>query len=446
MRLFLAYALVLTAPFAGLRSSHAAVPPPDVWPQWRGPDGQGLASVSGLPLQWSETENILWKTPIPGHGHSSPVISSGRIWITTSIETPAKPEDVERRKKADTGGQPLNILGEVRLHAVCLDTRTGGIQHDIELFRESDPQWVHQQNTYASPTPVIDGDRVLAHFGTFGTACLDAGTGAILWTNRDLHLMHENGPGSSPVVWNNFVIFHCDGSDSQSIAALDRNTGRLAWQTARSGAMHPGPQMRKAYGTPLVAQYRGQVELLSPAADWLYSYDPLTGSERWKLSYGALGFSNVPRPVLGHGMIFLSTGFSRSEMIAVKYDGSQPPGIVWRWKRGVPQTPSPILVGDELYFVSDSGGLLTCLDAKTGRENYQERLGGNFAASPTFADGRLYFHDRDGVTSVVKPGPKFEVLARNTLEGSHMASAAVAEGHLFLRTDRALYCIGTPAH
>jgi hypothetical protein len=253
--------------------------------------------------------------------------------------------------------------------------------------------------------------------------------------------MHENGPGSTPVLWQDLVIFHGDGSDVQFIAALDKRTGQLRWKTGRSGEMGSHPQTRKAYGTPIVASFQGQAELLSPAANWLYSYDPATGSERWKLPYQALGFSIVPRPVLGHGMIYLSTSFMRSELLAVRYDGSRPAEIAWRWKRGVPQTPSFLLVGDELYFVTDAGGLLTCLDARTGAEVYQERLGGNFAASPSHADGRLYFHDRDGVTTVIKPGRQFEVLARNRLDGPHMASAAFADRSLFLRTDRAVYRI-----
>ncbi len=411
------------------------------WPEWRGPGAQGHASFTGLPLTWSETNHVRWKSPIAGRGHSSPVIGHGQVWLTTAFETAAKPEDAERRKKGTSNDQPLNILDEVRLHAVALDLDTGRVRHDVEVFREKEPQWVHQLNSYASPSPVLEEGRVYVHFGTFGTACLDAATGRVLWRNQELRLMHENGPGGSPVVWRDLVLFHGDGSDVQFIAALDKATGKLRWKTARSGKLNDHPQLRKAYGTPVLAEFRGRTELLSVAADWLYSYDPASGSELWKLPYGVLGFSNVPRPVLGHGMIYLSTSFMRSELLAVKYDGQGPAEIAWRWKRGVPQTPSPILVGNELYFVTDSGGMLTCLDARTGTEIYQERLGGNHSASPSFADGRLYFHDRAGVTTVVKPGPKFEILARNTLDGPHMASAAFADRSLLLRTDKAVYRI-----
>jgi len=411
------------------------------WPQWRGPDGQGHSDATGLPWRWSESENVTWKTPIPGRGHSSPVIADGKVWLTTATEKQAKPADAERRKVGSTNSQPLNFLEEVRLRVIGIDVKTGKIVHDLEVLQEREPQGVHTLNSYASPTPVLEDGRVYAHFGAFGTVCVDAGTGQTVWVNRDLRLNHENGPGSSPVVWGNYVIFHGDGSDVQFIAALDKRTGQIAWKTPRSGELPDHPQLKKAYGTPLVVEYGGKPELLSPAAQWLYSYDPATGRELWKLPYGVQGFSIVPRPVVGNGMIYIATSFMRSELIAVTYDGKQPAEIAWRWKRGVPQTPSFLLVGSEIYFVSDAGGMLTCLDARTGKEHYQERLGGNFASSPTYADGRIYVHDREGITTVVRPGPRFEVLAKNTLEGSHMASLGIADGSLFLRTEAALYRI-----
>lgn len=416
----------------------------DSWPQWRGPAGQGHSEATGLPVRWSETENVTWKTPVPGRGHSSPVIANGKVWLTTATETPANPDEAKRRKVGSTNDQPINFLEDVRLRVVGIDLKTGAILHDVEVLHERDPQGVHALNTYASPTPVLNDGRLFAHFGTFGTACIDTKTGQIVWTNRDLRLNHENGPGSSPVLWGDFVIFHGDGSDVQFIAALHQRTGQLAWKTSRSGELPSHPQLKKAYGTPIVAEFAGKPELLSPAAQWLYSYDPATGRELWKLPYGVQGFSIVPRPILGPGMIYFATSFMRSELIAVKYDGSQPPEIAWRWKRGVPQTPSFLRVDNEIYFVSDAGGLLTCLDAATGKEHYQERLGGNFSSSPTYADGRIYVHDQEGVTTVLRPGTRFEVLARNTLDGPHMASLAIADTALFLRTDKALYRIENP--
>jgi outer membrane protein assembly factor BamB len=231
-----------------------------------------------------------------------------------------------------------------------------------------------------------------------------------------------------------------DGSDHQFIAALDKHTGKLAWKTDRSGAMNEKPQLQKSYGTPLVLDVEGKAVVFSPAPDWLYGYDAATGRELWKLPYGQLGFSITPRPVAGHGMFFMATGFGKKQMLGIKYAGVPEPEIAWRYAKGIPTMPSPLLIEDALYFVDD-GGFLTCLDALSGAERYRERLGGNFSASPTYADGHIYISNREGVTFVVAPGPKFELIAKNELPGSIMASAAIADSALFLRTDTALYRI-----
>ena len=409
------------------------------WPEWRGPGGQGHASAKGLPTVWSETSGVAWKSAITGRGWSSPVIDGKQIWITTAIETPTKPEDAARRLKKNTGDQPLTMLEQVELRAVCVDRDTGRIIHDVPLLTEREPQGVHALNSYASCSPVIEGGRLYCHFGTFGTACVDTAKGALVWKNTDLHIQHENGPGSSPVLWKNLLIFHLDGSDTQFLVALDKATGKLAWKTDRSGAMNANPQLKKSYGTPIVVESGGKAELISPAADWLYAYDPASGRELWKLPYGHLGFSITPRPVTGHGMIFMSTGFMKPEMIAVNLGGAH--DIAWRYAKGAPTMPSPLLVGDELYFVSDAG-VMTCLDAKTGTENYKERLGGDYSSSPIFADGKIYIGSRTGLVTVIQPGKKFETLGKNQLPGKIMATPAALDGALFIRTDEALFRIG----
>ncbi len=409
------------------------------WPEWRGPGGQGHAAGSGLPMRWSESQNVAWKTPIPGRGWSSPVIDGDQVWLTTAIETEASPEDAKRRLKANTGDQPLTLLEKVEYRAVCVDRRSGKITRDVSLFTERKPQWVHKLNSYASPTPVIEPGRLYAHFGASGTVCVDTGTGKVLWTNPDLKIQHENGPGSSLILWRNSVIFHMDGSDHQYVVALNNRTGQVAWKTDRTGKMNSNPQLKKSYATPLVLEVDGKQQLISPGANWLYAYDPATGRELWKLEYGSLGFSLSARPVAGHGLIFLSTGFTRPELLAVRHGGGKEPSIAWRYTKGVPTMASPLLVGDELYFVSDSGGMLTCLDAKTGRENYRERLGGEHNASLLHADGRIYIPSRTGVTAVIEPGRSFKLIAKNELPGQIMASQAVANRAMFLRTDAALY-------
>lgn len=409
------------------------------WPGWRGPDGQGHASGSGLPARWSESQNVAWKTPIPGRGWSSPVIDGEQIWLTTAMETAASPEDVARRLKNSTNDQPLTLLDKVEYRAVCVDRRSGKVLREVLLFTEREPQAVHKLNSYASPTPVIEPGRLYAHFGASGTVCVDTKSGQVLWTNATLKIQHENGPGSSLILWRDFVIFHMDGSDRQYVVALDKRTGKVAWKTDRTGKMHSNPQLKKSYATPLVLDVDGREQLISPGANWLYAYDPATGRELWKLEYGNLGFSLSARPVVGHGLIFLSTGFMRPELLAVRYGGGKAPEIAWRYTKGVPTMASPLLVGEELYFVADSGGMLTCLDAKTGREHYRERLGGEHNASLLHADHRIYIPSRTGVTTIIAPGKTFQLIAKNELPGQIMASQAIADRAIFLRTDAALY-------
>lgn len=427
-----------------LLASHFAVTlRAENWPQWRGPDGQGHASATGLPLNWGESSNVVWKAAIPGRGWSSPVAEGGTLWLTTAVETAASAEDAARRLKANTGDQPLTLLDKVDLRAVGVDLKTGKVKGDFPLLTVREPQWVHKLNSYASPSPVLEKGRLYAHFGALGTACLDVRSGRVLWTNRELVVMHENGPGSTPVLWQDRLIFHLDGSDAQYVAALDTKTGKLAWKTTRSGEMRSNPQQRKSYGTPLIVKVNGREQLMSPGSDWVYGYDPRTGRELWKLPYGQLGFSVVPRPVAGHGMLFMSTGYGRKQMLGIQLDGVETPGIKWRYNKGVPTMPSPLLAGGELCFV-DEGGFVTCLDALSGVEVYRDRLEGNFSASPMLADGRIYVSNREGATFVLQPGRQFKVLAKNTLPGSIMASPVAVEGALFLRTEEALYRIEDP--
>ena len=415
------------------------------WPQWRGPDGQGHAPAAhDLPVTWSETEHVAWKTPLPGRGWSSPVIGAGRIWLTTAIEHPATPAAQARALEGNRMASQLAVSGAVTIRAVCVDQATGKLLHDVELFTIDDPQPIHKLNSFASPSPVLAEGRLYCHCGDFGAACIDAATGAVLWRNRELRLNHENGPGSTPLVWQGKLIVHLDGSDVQSIAAYDAATGKLAWQTPRSGELRDDPQLKKAYGTPLVLALGGRDVLVSPAADWLYGYDPATGTELWKLSYGVLGFSIVPRPVTAGELLVMSTSFNQPELLAVRMGGPDaPPTIAWREKKGAPTMSSPLVVGELLYMVSDKG-VATCLDAATGEPVWSERLGGNFSSSPLFTDGRIYVGNRDGDTFVIRPGREFELLATNRLDGGIFATPAAVGRAIYLRTDQALYRLEKP--
>ena len=415
------------------------------WPQFRGPGGQGHSDAVGLPVRWSESQNVAWKTPIPGRGWSSPVIEGDRIWMTAAIETEATEEQIRQRLAQERDSQGLTVAASVSLRAVCVDRRSGKQLHDVELIHVSKPELINETNSYASPTPVIEAGRLYCHFGTYGTACLDTDTLDVVWKNEEaaLKLDHQTGPGGSPVLWRDRLIFHGDGRDVQFVAALDKNTGRIAWKTGRSGKLSDVTAFRKAFVTPLVLDRDDSGEVISSAADWVYGYDAATGRELWKLSYPELGFSTVPTPVAGHGMVYVCTGFMRPRLLAIRLGGKgelTDDDVAWDSNRQIPKKSSPVLVGDEIYVVSD-GGVATCFDAKTGREHWQERMGGNYSASPLAADGRIYFFNHDGQTTVIEPGTEYRPIATNSLDGQFMASAAVAGSALFLRTDTHLYRI-----
>jgi len=414
------------------------------WPQWRGPEANGHAGKAGYPSEWNKVKNVAWKSVLPGRGHSSPVHDGDTIWVTTAIETPASEAEKKERLKANKGLPTVTVLSKVSLRALRIDPKSGKVVKNVEIFGKKQPQWVHKLNSYASPTPVIEDGKVYFHFGAYGNACIDAKTGKILWKNDDksLWVMHENGPGSSPLVWDDLMIFHLDGSDKQHVVALYKDSGKIAWKTKRSGELRENPQLQKSYSTPIVETFNGKPVLISCGADWVYGYDPRNGKELWKIKYGHLGFSNVARPITGHGMIYLSTCFMKAEILAFRYEGLKTPELAWRLDRG-PKMPSPILVGNELYVVND-GGILTCVDALSGDLHWRERLDGEFSSSPTYAGGLLYFSDRNGVTTVIKPGKSLKVVGKNELDGTaHMASFAALGKSFLVRTEEALYRLGS---
>lgn len=390
------------------------------WPQFRGPGGQGHSDATNLPLTWSETENITWKVPVAGLGWSSPAIQGDQIWITSAVDD----------------GKTL--------HAIALDRATGNSLHDVTIFEPAEPGSVHSKNSHASPTPLIEGDRVYVHYGAHGTACLKT-DGTVVWKTQDLKHDHRHGPGGSPVIFEDLLILNCDGSDIQFVVALDKNTGEIRWKKKRE---HIGEDrltgksnVPMSYTTPLLTEINGTIQLLSSGADSIVSYNPRNGEEYWWFRYD--GYSNVPRPVVGKGLVFISSGYDRPEFYAVKVDGTgdvTESHLGWNMKKAAPLNPSPLLVGDELYLVSDNG-IATCLDAVSGTQHWQERIGGNFSASPTLADGKIYLLDEDGKTTVLAPGKKYEVLATNTLEGRTLATPAMVDHSVFLRTDTHLYRI-----
>lgn len=404
------------------------------WPQFRGPWGNGLASQpgeepAGVPIHWSETENVTWKTPIPYRGWSTPVVVDGQMWLTT----------------ATPDGHDFFV--------VCLDAESGQIRLQEKLFHADSPEPLgNPLNCYASPSPVVEPGRVYVHFGSYGTAAMDAKTGQVLWKRSDLPCRHYRGPGSSLLLYRNLLILTMDGVDVQYLVALDKETGRTVWKTDRTaqwddldtdGKPKDEGDLRKAYSTPLLVTVGGNTQMLSVGARAVYGYDPATGRELWKI--GTPGFSGAASPIYDHGIAYMINGFGRTELLAIRLDGAQvnDASIVWRTRRMVPQTPSPVLVND-LFFMINDAGVMTCLEAGSGAQVWRQRLEGDFAASLLYADGHIYCFSRDGVTTVLKAARDYEVLATNKLDSGFMASPAVAGKTLFLRTKEALYRIESP--
>ncbi len=388
------------------------------WPQFRGPTGQGHSAEHDIPIQWSESRNIIWKTPLPGVGWSSPVVAAGKVWVTAAV-------------KDRNGGS---------LRALAYDVATGRELVNTEVFRVASVDPLNAKNTRASPTPILDGDRVYVHFGADGTAALTT-SGEIVWKTK-FDYQSQHGDGGSPVLHGDLLILNCDGDDVAFVVAVDKQTGTIRWKTTRR------QPFAQAYSTPLVIRVGDREEVISVGAYRAVAYDPANGREIWRVSYPVRfpdGFSNVMRPVSGAGLLFISGGFNIPSFIAVRPDGTGDvtrTHVAWTLMRGAPLTPSPLIVGNDLYVVSDNG-IAQCLDARTGQPYWQQRLKGQHSASPVYADGRIYFLSEEGTATVIAPGHEFRELATNQLDGDTLASIAVSNRSIFIRSDTHLYRIGT---
>jgi outer membrane protein assembly factor BamB len=396
----------------------------DNWPEFRGPSGDGHSSATGIPVRWSEAENIRWKTAIHDKGWSSPVIWENQIWMTT----------------ATADGK--------RLYAICVDRESGRIVHDIHLFDVEKPGFCPTLNSFASPTPVVETGRVYVSFGSYGTACLDTATGKTIWSRRDLACDHYRAPGSSPILYEGMLFLHFDGFDEQYVVALNKETGQTAWKQDRNiNYGTTNGDLKKAFGTPTVVKTNGQAQLISPSAVATIAYEPATGKEIWKVYHG--GMNVAARPLFNRELLFLCTGDSAPyRLLAVRPDGHDDvtkSHIAWTQTRGVPSRCSLLLLGDLLYMVNEVGVAL-CLEARTGKPVWQNRIGGEFSSSPVYADGRIYFLSQDGVGHVIEPGRECKILAQNRLDDGCMASPAVAGKALFVRTKTHLYRIEQGAH
>jgi len=387
------------------------------WPEFRGPTGQGHADGANVPLTWSENENIAWKKPIPGSGWSSPIVHRGRIFLTTAL--------------VDEGGGPTS------LRVICLDADTGGTLFNREVFVPTGEAPKHSKNSHASATPIAERDRLYVHFGHLGTACLTL-EGDVVWRQDELRYDPRHGNGGSPIIVDGKLIFSCDANEDPFVVALHKSTGEIAWKTPRI----TDAAKKFSFSTPLHVTVGGRSVVISPGSGGVMAYDPHSGKEIWRVDYGQ-GYSVVPRPVLGHGLIYISSGFDSASVYAIRLGGQgdvTDSHVAWTVDTQAPKTPSLLLVGDELYFVSDNG-VASCVDAMTGRLNWRERLGGNYSASPLYANGRIYFTSEEGKTVVLRAATQYEELAQNRVDGRVLASLAVVDDALLLRTREHLYRI-----
>ena len=388
------------------------------WSQFRGHYGNGIIKSTSAPINWSENTNIDWKTPIHDRGWSSPVIWNDQIWMTTATKDGKK------------------------MYAICVNKLSGKIEHDIHVFDVKSPQAITNENTYASPTPVVEEGRVYVHFGTYGTACISTKNGQILWKRRDLNCDHEigAGPASSPFIYNNFLIFNVDGRDVQYVIALNKETGETAWKTNRSVDFSDVQvNQRKAYGTPFIIPRGNSNQMVSIGAKGVYSYDPENGKELWKAEHR--GWSIAPRPVYGEGLVFTMIDRDRPEMWAINPNGSgdiTETHIEWKETKRMPPRASPIIIKG-LLFVVDRNGYISCIEAKTGKPIWQKRMKGRFSASPILANNLIYFFNEDTVCTIIKPTRELEIVAENKLSNDKlMATPAFDENSIYIRTEKKL--------
>jgi len=386
------------------------------WPEFRGPTGQGISTRTDLPLTWDATKGVAWKSAIPGAGWSSPSLQGGKIFLTTAVKT----------------GNGLS------LRALAVNEKDGRILWNNEVIaHEAGAPNIHGKNSHASPTAIASGDRIYVHFGTLGTACLDL-DGKVLWRQTGLKYSPVHGSGGSPILVGDALIFSCDGGSNPFVVALHRDTGKILWKTPRETTA----KKTFSFSTPLLITVDGKKQVISPGSGAVCAFDPAEGTELWRARYGE-GYSVIPRPVFGHGLLFVSSGYDRPVAMAVRPGGKgdvTETHVAWSLTKGAPNTPSMLLAGDELFMVSD-GGIGSCLDARTGKTHWQERLGGNYSASPILADGRIYFLNEEGTTVVVKASKEFVKLAENPLGERALSTPAAGDGCLYLRTQGNLFKI-----
>ena len=383
------------------------------WTQFRGPNSDGHVVGPASPTEWSDSKNVVWKVPVPGLAWSSPALADGKVFLTTAI----------------TRGEGLS------LRALALDAISGTVVWDREIRAVDKAPSIHAKNSHASPTPIILDGSVFVHFGALGTARLRASDGNIQWICNELVYPPMHGSGGSPVIHKDKLVVICDGSTDPFVAAVDIASGKVAWKRPRSVAA----RISHSFGTVAIIDVEGRSQVLAPGPDHFAAYDLDSGEEIWK--FRAPGWSVVPQPTVAHGLVIYNHDYDNPELIAIKLGGKgdlTDSHVAWRISRGAPSTPTPLLVGEDLYFVNDKG-IASCVNAKTGESYWMERLGGNYSASPVYVNGRILFLNENGLASWVEPNHQFTIVGKNELPGRTLATPAFSDGAMYLRTDEHLY-------
>jgi len=416
------------------------------WPQWRGTGGSGISTETGVPLEWSESKNIAWKTAIPGRGHSSPIVWGDRVFLTTSIEGPIVPgaEAVRHYRRGEEYLHPDSVGANhsYTMKLFCLDLKSGRVLWEKTVYEGTVHDNRHKKNTYASATPATDGRFVYLSFEAEGVYCYDFDGKRIWKTSLGKIAKGGMGPGTSPVLYENLVILQCDQEygEGSFIAAVDKKTGKEVWRVSRD--------QRRSWATPLLIKTAQRTEMVTSGPNEIISYDPGTGRELW--SAPGVVSNPIPSPVAGQGLVFVTAGSDTKRAFAIRLGGSGDlagtSNLVWSYDKGTAYVPSPILYNDYLYLVTDAGAI-TCIEAGTGKVIYQTRIpmAARFTASPVAFEGKILFVSEDGDSFILKGGPTPEILNANALGEPVYASPAIVPGRILIRGQDNLYCIANGA-
>src|SRR6266850_4219272 len=439
--LVISFLLALT-----LLNSNAGASAGSNWPQWRGPDGQGISTETGLPTEWRDAKNVKWKTAIAGLGHSSPIVWGKKIFLTTALDgekIPGRTPGVTHKMSDGSTFVHPDAVGANLKHTfkvICLDRDSGKILWERVAYEGAVQDSRHKKASFASSTPATDGKYVFAFFGSEGLYAYDF-NGKQIW-KQDMGTLGTAsvGYGVSPILFGNLVIMQCDESGLNSfIAAFDKKTGKEVWRAARD-------KVDVTWSTPVLVKTGKRTELVTSAAEAIIAYDPATGKELWR--HKGLESNAVPSPVVFNDLVVLTSGSPLKIALALKAGGSGDvtgtSQLAWSYNKGTAYAPSPILYGDYVYLMTDRG-LLTCLDAKTGKMEYEgQRVPKptTFMASPVAYEGKILLTSEDGETFILKAGPKHEVLRSNSIGEPVYASPAIANGNIFIRSERHLFAIG----